>query len=118
MHLKAMFLPYLFYYVKAENYLEYTLGNLFDKPSRQRRKETAEQYLDRITPNQAVRITRYNYLRWVYQNAASRIKPPDFSMYEPESRKTLEKLVETVFFLENGWRKRYQNALRRRMMER
>ena len=118
MYLKAIFLPYLFYYVKAENYLEYTIGNTIDHPPRPKRNESQEQYLERITPRQAVRISRYNYNKWYYNNASYHICPPDLSMWEDKSRKTLEKLLDALFTLEDQWEEHYHTALQRQMIER
>lgn len=116
-YLKATFLPYLMIYAKTENYLEYTIGNIFDGPPRPRKKDTMEQYLERITPTQAVRISRYNYNKWYYNNAFYRVVPPDLSMWEDKSRKTLEKLLEALFSIEDQWEEHYRTALRRKMME-
>jgi len=116
-YLKAKSLPYLFIWLKTENFLEYFLGNLIDRPPKQNKKETEEMYLERITPRQAVRISRYNYNKWFYNNAYYHIKAPDFSMWENKSRKTLEKLLETIFMVEDKWEEHYKSALRRKMME-
>lgn len=118
MRLKAMFLPYLFIYVKVENYLEYTIGNLLDPLPKPKRKENTENYLERIKPSQAVRFTHYNYLKNVFFNAPYRVSRPDLSMYEPKSKEILENLVDTLFMMEDDWKEKYQNALRRKMMER
>ena len=117
-YLKAILLPYLFIYVKTENYLEYTIGNFLDPPLNPKKKETTEQYLDRIKPSQAVRYTRYNYQKCVYFNAPYHVSRPDLSMYEPKSREILETLVDTLFMMEDDWKEKYQKAIRRRVMER
>ena len=67
-YLKAKLLPYLFIWVKTENFLEYKIGNLIDPPPRPKRKESTNDYFERITPRQAVRITRYEYNRMYYGN--------------------------------------------------
>ena len=104
-------------WVKTENFLEYFIGNLIDRPPKPKRRETKENYLERISPRQAVRITRYNYNKAYYFNIPYHVAPPDLSMWEDESRKVLEKLLDANFMIEDEWKKEYQKALRRKMME-
>ncbi|MDO8269125.1 MAG: hypothetical protein Q7T54_00450 [Candidatus Levybacteria bacterium] len=117
-YLKATLLPYLLIWVKTENFLEYKLGNLIDPPPRPKRKETRSSYFERITPRQAVRITQYEYNKMYYHNVFYHVSPPDLSIWEDESKKVLEKLVEALFMMEDEWKEHYQTALRRKMMER
>ncbi len=117
MHLKAFFFPLLFKFVKTENFLEYHIGNFFDRPKKRKNTETDEQYLGRLTPSQAVRISQYNYNKWYYNNAFYHVVPPDLSNWEEESRKTLENLLDALFLIEEQWKDLYRKSLDRKIVE-
>ena len=117
MHLQAFFLPLLFKWVKSENFLEYHIGNFFDRPKKRKKKENDEKYLDRLTPSQAVRIAKYNFQKWYYNNASYHVVPPDLSKWEEESRKPLEQLIELLFLCEEQWHGLYRKALARKVEE-
>lgn len=112
-YLKAKSLPLLFWYMGFENSVKFAFGNLLGSLPAHKEEEKTEDYLKRLSPKQAVRYCRYHLTIWTLQAAPMRVHRPDLSNYDPESKETLEKLVDTVLSLEDTWTRLLKESYKR-----